>query len=202
VDVGDVIYFASPAAWRAWLEEHHASAGEAWVGFHRKATGRQTLTWAEAVDEALCFGWIDGIRKRVDDTRYTNRFTPRRPGSAWSRINIARVGELTAQGRMRPAGLAAFEARREDRSGIYSFEQPRDAVLPADYERRLRADAAAWAYFSAAAPSYRRAVIHWILSAKREETRLRRLEQLIADSAAGRRVPPLTPPARPSRSGS
>jgi uncharacterized protein YdeI (YjbR/CyaY-like superfamily) len=201
VEPRDIVFFQSPGEWRAWLEEHHADAPEVWVGYHRKSTGRPSLTWPQSVDEALCFGWIDGIRKRVDDTRYTIRFTPRRPNSVWSKVNVARVAELTAAGLMRPAGAAAFAARREDRSGIYSFEQERPSALPPEYEERLRADPPAWRFFSEDAPSYRRAAIHWVTSAKREETRLRRLDQLIACSAEGRRVPPLTWTPR-SRSGS
>ncbi len=188
--------FESPQAFRAWLERHHGTERELWVGYHRKATGRPSMTWAESVDEALCFGWIDGVRKRIDAERYMIRFTPRRRGSVWSAVNIRRVAELTRQGRMRPAGLAAFEARREDRSGIYSYEQREKAVLDAAYEKRFRARKRAWAYFQAAPRSYRQAAIRWVMTGKKEETRERRLRRLIEDSADGRTVPPLTSPAR------
>jgi uncharacterized protein YdeI (YjbR/CyaY-like superfamily) len=184
-------FFATPDEWRAWLEEHHATESELLVGFHKRGSGRLSMTWPESVDEALCFGWIDGVRRRIDDDSYAIRFTPRRPRSRWSRVNVARVAELTREGRMRPAGLAAFEARTEE--GTYSYEQQRDTVLDEPHERRLRADPAAWAFFSARPPSYRRAAIHWVMSAKREETRDRRLEQLVACSAQGRPVPPLRP---------
>jgi len=190
----DPVFFASPAEFRAWLETHHQSAGEVLVGFHRKATGRPTLTWPESVDEALCFGWIDGVRRRIDDARYTIRFTPRRPASRWSAVNVARVAELDAEGRMRPAGLAAFERRREHAG--YSYEDRAAVELDEAYERELRGNAEAWRWFAAAPPSYRRAAIHWVMSAKREETRRRRLARLVEASAAGRPVPPLTPPGQ------
>jgi uncharacterized protein YdeI (YjbR/CyaY-like superfamily) len=188
----DARFFASPGEWRAWLEEHHDSADEVVVGYWRRGTGRPSLTWAQSVDEALCFGWIDGVRRRIDDERYCIRFTARRPRSRWSRVNVERVAELEAEGRMRPAGRAAFAARTEE--GTYSYEQQREARLDPDRAARLRADAAAWAHFSAQPPWYRRAAVHWVMSAKREETRDRRLAQLVACSAAGRPVPPLTRP--------
>ena len=195
------ITFETPAAFRRWLEQHHASEREVWVGYYRKSAGKQSMTWKESVDEALCFGWIDGIRKRIDEERYTNRFTPRRIGSNWSRINIERVAELIEQGRMRPAGLRAFEARRDDRSDVYSYEQRHTATFSPGFEARFRAKKRAWAGFEARPPSYRQAAILWVMSAKKEETRERRLAQLIEASAAGRTVPPLTPrrPERPSR---
>ena len=185
--------FARPEDFRAWLRQHHASQGELWVGYHRKATGKPSMTWQESVDEALCYGWIDGRRKRVDDERYMIRFTPRRPGSIWSAVNIARVPELEKQRRMRAAGRKAFEARREDRSGIYSYEQREQAVFDASTERRFRINKRAWTNFEAMPRSYRQAVIRWVMTAKREETRDRRLAQLIEDSAAGRRIAPLRP---------
>jgi uncharacterized protein YdeI (YjbR/CyaY-like superfamily) len=186
-------FFASPEEWHAWLEEHHDTEAEVLVGYWKRGTGRPSLTWPESVDEALCFGWIDGVRRRIDDERYCIRFTPRRPRSRWSDVNVARVAELEREGRMRPAGRAAFAARTEE--GTYSYErQQREAALDEARERRLRADAAAWAYFSAQPPGYRRAVVHWVMSAKREETRDRRLAQLIECSAQGRPVPPLRRP--------
>jgi uncharacterized protein YdeI (YjbR/CyaY-like superfamily) len=192
----EIHFFETPEAWRAWLAEHHATATEVEVGFRRRASGLPSLTWSEAVDEALCFGWIDGVRHSVDETSYRNRFTPRRKHSTWSRVNIAKAEALIAGDRMEPAGLAAFQARREADSGVYSFEQERPAALPPAYEAQLRADAAAWADFSARPAWYRRAVAHWVTSAKREATRERRLAQLIECSGQGRTVPPLTPPAK------
>jgi uncharacterized protein YdeI (YjbR/CyaY-like superfamily) len=187
----DAIYFASAAEFGAWLEEHHADATEVLVGFWRVATDRPSLTWPESVDEALRFGWIDGVRLRVDAERYTIRFTPRKPGSNWSRINLAKVEALRAAGRMRPAGEAAWAARRTDREGVYSFERREAARLEAEQEAAFRADPQAWDWFQAQAPSYRRTAIHWVISAKRPETRAKRLATLIADSAAGRRIGPL-----------
>lgn len=192
------MYFATPQEFRAWLERHGETRDELLVGYHRKVTGRPSLTWEESVDEALCFGWIDGIRRRVDDGRYSIRFTPRRPGSMWSARNLERVRILTGEGRMRPAGIRAFEGRRDDRSAIYSYEQRREARLARGFEARFRRDRDAWAYFSARPPSYRAAAIHWVMSAKREETRERRLAILVEDSAAGRPIKPLTPRARTS----
>lgn len=182
-------FFASAAGFRDWLEKHHASASELWVGYHRKESGRPSMTWPESVDEALCFGWIDGIRKRVNDTSYTIRFTPRRATSIWSAVNIARVKELRARGAMRRAGLKAFAARRENKSGVYSYEQ-RPGKLPAPYARRLRGQRKAWSYFNAQTRAYRRAATWWVISAKKGDTRLRRLEQLAQFSALGQRIPP------------
>ena len=192
----DALYFRDRAEWEAWLEEHHASATEVLVGFHKKRSGMPSITWPEAVDVALCFGWIDGVRRGVDEQRYVNRFTPRRPGSNWSAINIAKVEALIEQGRIRPAGLAAFEARRADRSAVYSYEQRQGAELDPGLERDVRANERAWADFQARPPSYRKAVTHWIMSAVNDGTRRRRLAQLIESSAAGRSVPPLTPRRR------
>jgi uncharacterized protein YdeI (YjbR/CyaY-like superfamily) len=156
---------------------------------YKKHTGKRAMSWSEAVDQALCFGWIDGRANAIDEDSYMQRFTPRRPGSNWSKINIAKVAKLTEEGRMRPAGLRAFEARKEDRSGVYSFE--RDATLPEEYEERIRANAAAWEYWEARPPGYRRTATHWVMSAKREETRERRLNQLIEDCAGGQHIKPL-----------
>ena len=192
----EIHFFETPEGWRAWLAEHHATATEVEVGFRRRASGLPSLTWPESVDEALCFGWIDGVRRSVDETSYRIRFTPRRARSTWSRVNIAKAEALIAGGRMEPAGLAAFEARTEANSGVYSFEQGRPAALAPEYEARLRADAAVWADFSARPAWYRRAAAHWVTSAKREATRERRLAQLIECSGQGRTVPPLTPPAK------
>lgn len=187
----NVTFFQTPAAFRAWLEAHHATARELWVGFYKKGSGEPSITWPESVDEALCFGWIDGLRKSIDGKSYTIRFTPRKPGSVWSAVNIKRVQVLVDAGRMRPAGLAAFQARRENKSGIYSYEQRRDE-LEEPYAGLLRKNKAAWAFFQAQPPSYRKAAGWWVVSAKKEETRLKRLQQLIEDSADGRTIPPLT----------
>jgi uncharacterized protein YdeI (YjbR/CyaY-like superfamily) len=187
-------FFATPADFRAWLERNHESHSELIVGFHKRGTGRPSITWPEAVDQALCFGWIDGVRRRIDDTCYSIRFTPRKTRSTWSAVNIKRMKELVEEGLVAPAGLAAFERRTDDRSAIYSYEQRKSAKLEPDQERRLRADERANAFFEAQPPSYRRAAIHWVTSAKKLETRERRLAQLIACSAAGEPVPPLTRP--------
>jgi uncharacterized protein YdeI (YjbR/CyaY-like superfamily) len=181
-------HFETPAELRAWFDRHHESAPELWVGFHRKGSGRPSITWPEAVDEALCVGWIDGIRKSVDATSYKIRFTPRKPTSNWSSVNIGRVAELTAQGRMRPAGLAAFERRSEAKSGIYSYEQRKQARLEPAQEREFRANAEAWRYFQAQPQGYRKTATWWVVSAKREATRAKRLATLIDDSANGRRL--------------
>jgi uncharacterized protein YdeI (YjbR/CyaY-like superfamily) len=185
-------YFATPADWRAWLERNHGSTRELLVGFHKRGSGHPSITWPESVEAALCFGWIDGHRKRLDEERYTIRFTPRQPGSTWSAINIRKIKELTRLGLMTPAGLAAFRKRSTKKSGIYSHEQRHTATLKRDEERGLRANPAAWTDWQRRAPSYRKAAIWWIVSAKKPETRARRLGILIRDSAAGRTVPPLT----------
>jgi uncharacterized protein YdeI (YjbR/CyaY-like superfamily) len=182
-------YFPTEADFRRWLEANHATAPELLVGFWKKGSGKPSVDWPQARDQALCFGWIDGIRKRVDDERYTIRFTPRTPSSRWSRVNVARVAELTEAGLMHPAGLRAFEARTAE--GTYSYEQRETAAFDPERERRLRANAAAAAFFDAQPPGYRRTATHWVMSAKREETRDRRLGQLIEDSAAARRIAPL-----------
>ena len=181
----NVTFFETPAHFRAWLEANHATAAELWVGYYRKGVARPSLTWPESVDQALCFGWIDGVRRRIDDESYTNRFTPRRRGSNWSLVNIRKVQELTEQGLMHPAGLAAFEARDPDKSQEYSYEN-RPQGLDELYEAELRRHPAAWQYWETQPPHYRKGAAHWVMSAKREETRQKRLAALIADSAAGR----------------
>ena len=178
-------FFASPAKWRAWLEKNAATADEVVVGFWKKGTGKPSMTWSESVDEALCFGWIDGIRRRIDDDSYSIRFTPRKPTSNWSLVNVEKMKVLEAEGRMTDAGRAAFAARRESATGVYSFE--RQGEIDFD-DSALRADAAAWAYWSAAAPSYRKVVMHWVTSAKKPETRAKRMAELVADCAAGRKI--------------
>jgi uncharacterized protein YdeI (YjbR/CyaY-like superfamily) len=180
-------YFSSPAEFGAWLKDHHASESEILVGFWKKGTGRPSMTWPESVDEALCFGWIDGVRRSVDDERYTIRFTPRTPRSIWSRVNMAKVEKLLADGRMHPAGLSAWERRTEERSGIYSFE--RDAMaFEAALERRFRRNARAWRFCGDQPPGYRKQMTARVMSAKRAETRERRLDQLIDASARGERL--------------
>ena len=182
-----ILYFATPAAFRKWLQKHHAAEKELWVGFHKKGTGTPSVTWPESVDQALCFGWIDGVRTRVDEDRYVIRFTPRKPTSIWSAINIARVKELTKQGLMKPAGLAAFARRDEKRSAIYAYENRPKALAP-EYEKVLKRDTAAWEFFERQPPSYRKLCAFWIMSAKKEETRQKRLARLVAFSSAGKRV--------------
>ena len=181
-------FFATPEELRAWLHANHATEPELWVGFHKVGSGRPSITWPQSVDEALCVGWIDGVRKRIDEHSYVIRFTPRKPGSIWSAVNIKRMGELQAEGRVLPAGAAAFERRRDDKSAIYAYERRHAAELPPEYEARFRQDAAAWDFFQSQAPWYRRNATHWVISAKREETREKRITTLIADSAAGRPI--------------
>jgi uncharacterized protein YdeI (YjbR/CyaY-like superfamily) len=179
------IFFASPEEFRGWLQAHAGDAPELLVGFWKKGSGHTSMTWPESVDEALCVGWIDGVRRRVDDERYSIRFTPRRPTSIWSAVNVARVAALTDEGRMQPAGLEAYARRREVKTGLYSHEREHDAELEPEEQARLEANAAAWAFFSVQITSYRRAALHWVVGAKRPETRERRLKALIDDSAAG-----------------
>ncbi len=188
------LFFPTADDFRAWLEAHHESEKELWVAFYKKDSGRPSITYPEAVDEALCFGWIDGVRKSLDAISYVNRFTPRKPDSNWSAVNIKRVEDLIARNRMRPAGLRAFEQRRDEKSGVYSYEQRHEAVFSEDYEQQFRANEAAWAYFQAQTNWYRKTATYWVYDAKKEETRLKRLATLIEDSAAGRTVAPLTRP--------
>jgi uncharacterized protein YdeI (YjbR/CyaY-like superfamily) len=181
------IFFATPALFRKWLARNHDKASELLVGFFKKASGEPSITWPQSVDEALCFGWIDGVRRRIDDVSYSIRFTPRKKTSNWSAINMARVEELTQRGLMQPAGLSAFEQRREEKSRIYAYENaPR--TLDPDDERKFRENRKAFEYFGSQPPSYRRVAIYWVMSAKKQETRARRLKLLIDDSAAGRRL--------------
>lgn len=186
-------FFKRPADLRAWFEKNHDTSAELWVGFHKKASGKPSITWPESVDQALCFGWIDGVRKSLGQDSYMNRFTPRRPKSNWSAINVKRARELIELGLMRPAGLTAFEARDEKRTGTYSYEQ-RPPELPTGYERRVMANTAAWKFWRSSPPGYRKTATWWVVSAKREETRERRLATLIECSARGERVPPLAGP--------
>jgi uncharacterized protein YdeI (YjbR/CyaY-like superfamily) len=188
----DAIFFETPSELRAWLEEHHATASELWVGRYKKASGRRSLTWSEIVDEALCFGWIDGKSQGIDEVRYRQRLTPRRHTSNWSAINVAKVAELRAQGRMTPAGEAAFAARREPAPGTLSYERRHEAALDPEQDAEFRANEKAWDWFSAQSASYQALATFWVVSAKRPETQARRLATLIECSAEGRRVPPLS----------
>jgi uncharacterized protein YdeI (YjbR/CyaY-like superfamily) len=188
----DAIFFETPAELRGWLAEHHATASELWVGCYKKASGRRSLTWSEIVDEALCFGWIDGKVQRIDEHRYRQRLSPRRRNSNWSALNIAKVAELRAQGRMTPAGENAFAARREGSAGTLSYERRHEAAFEAEQEATFRANAQAWEWFAAQSSSYRSLATFWVVSAKRPETRARRLATLIECSADGRRVPALS----------
>jgi uncharacterized protein YdeI (YjbR/CyaY-like superfamily) len=185
----NVRIFASAAEFRAWLEANHDTATELWIGYYRKGVPKTSMTYLEAVDEALCFGWIDGQTKRIDDEVTAQRFTPRRRTSNWSAINIDKVARLTAEGRMHLAGIRAFEERDRRRDATYSYERP-SQELPSEWLARFEADAAAWSYWQAETPSYRRTAVYWVVSAKRPETRERRFASLVADSAAGRRVKP------------
>jgi uncharacterized protein YdeI (YjbR/CyaY-like superfamily) len=185
-------FFPTPSAFREWLEQHHAEADALLVGYYKKGSGKPSMTWPESVDEALCYGWIDGVRKSIDELSYTIRFTPRRPGSVWSSVNIQRAQVLIEQGKMRPAGVKAYEARKENKSGVYSYEQ-RSVDLEEPYQGLLKKNKAAWGFFQTQPASYRKAVSWWIISAKKEETRRKRLEQLQAYSAQGQRLPQLTP---------
>jgi uncharacterized protein YdeI (YjbR/CyaY-like superfamily) len=188
------LFFATPSKLRAWLERNHAKRREALVGFYKRGSGKPSITWPESVDQALCFGWIDGVRKRIDDVSYSIRFTPRKAGSNWSSINVKRVKQLETLVLMRPPGLAAFEKRVPEKSGIYSYEQRKGPKLDAAGERRFRASPKAWSFFQGQAPWYRRTAIFWVVSAKREETRQARLSTLIGDSERGRSIPPLLRP--------
>jgi uncharacterized protein YdeI (YjbR/CyaY-like superfamily) len=189
-----IIHFASAVDLRRWLRQNHAGVAELWVGFYKKESGCGGITYPEALDEALCHGWIDGIRKRVDGQSYTIRFTPRRPGSIWSNVNLRHVERLKKLGRMRASGLAAFAARTSARSGIYSFEQ-RPQEFPPALKGIFRASLPAWDFWQAQPPGYRRTAIWWVISAKQDTTRQRRLAALIALSAAGKRLDFLAPPA-------
>ncbi len=183
------IFFDDAAQWRAWLEANHATATEVWVGLWKKHTGRRGLSYSDTVDQALCFGWIDGVMNRIDDQRHRQRFTPRRPGSAWSRVNTAKVARLEEQGLMTDAGRAVFDGRV--RPGEYSYEDD-EVPLPEAYRARLAASPAALAFFESRPPSYRKAAQRWVMSAKRETTRDRRMAELVADCEAGRLIKPMS----------
>jgi uncharacterized protein YdeI (YjbR/CyaY-like superfamily) len=182
------MFFPAPQDFRTWLGANHRKETELWVGFYKKGSGRPSITWPESVDEALCMGWIDGLRKTIDAESYQIRFTPRKPTSNWSAVNIGRVQALTSLGRMRPAGLKAFERRTEEKSGIYAYENRKSAVLGKAAEKQFRLRRKAWDFFQRQPAGYRQIVTWWIISAKKEETRRQRLEKLIAQSEAGKRM--------------
>ena len=180
-------FFKTQPDFRRWFEKHHATTKELLVGFYKKGSGKPSITWPESVDQALCFGWIDGIRRSIDDISYSIRFSPRRPVSIWSNVNIKRAQELIDQGLMTPAGLKAFQARKENKSGIYSYEK-RSEKLPDPYEKIFKRNKMAWAFFQAQPPGYRKIAGWFVVSAKKDETRLKRLTKLIEESAQGRRI--------------
>ena len=192
------IYFGSSADFRKWLEENHAAATDLLMGLSKKSSGKASITYPEARDEALCFGWIDGVRKRVSAEAYSIRLTPRKAKSQWSMVNIKRVRQLSAAGRMHPSGLKAFQGA-EQQTRKYSYEQRQEACLSNEQERRFRAHASAWVFFKAQPPGYRKTATFWIVSAKREPTRQRRLDLLITASAQARRIDPLAPSSVPKR---
>ena len=184
------VYFPTPDKFRQWLEKHHGQSDELWVGYYKKSSGKPSITWPESVDEALCYGWIDGIRKSIDEEKYMIRFTPRKPKSNWSNVNVKRVKELIKLGRMQPPGLTAYQKKDPKKTGIYSFEQE-SSGLPATYENTFRKNKNAWKFFEAQIPSYRKPCIRWVLSAKQEATRIKRLQTLIEDSARGEFIAPM-----------
>lgn len=181
-------FFETASAFRAWLEVNAASESELLVGFHKVASGRPCMSWSESVDEALCFGWIDGVRRRVDDQTYSIRFTPRQATSIWSAVNIAKFERLRAEGRATPAGESAFASRAEAKSVVYLYEQHSTAELSPAELRAFERDQAAWRFFEATPPSYKKVVLHWVTTAKRPETRAARLAKLVAACAAGQRL--------------
>ncbi|MCX6551109.1 MAG: YdeI/OmpD-associated family protein [Acidobacteria bacterium] len=184
-------HFKTPAAFRAWLRTHHKTAIALVLRVSKNHAAATGVTYAQALDEALCYGWIDGVRRRLDADSFSVRFSPRKPRSIWSRVNVRHAERLIQAKRMTKAGLAVFEAREEDRTGVYSFEQ-RPAELTPAFRRRFQAITAAWTYFQQEAPWYRRTTSHWVMSAKREDTRIKRLQTLIASSAVRTRIGPLS----------
>jgi uncharacterized protein YdeI (YjbR/CyaY-like superfamily) len=180
-------FFKNQAGFRKWLDANHKKERELFVGFYKVDSGKSNMTWSQSVDEALCYGWIDGVRKSIDDERYCIRFTPRKPTSTWSRVNIDKVEKLTGQGLMQPAGLEAFKNCKQDNSGIYSFESE-TKNLTGDFEIQFKSNKKAWDFFSIQAPSYRKAVVHWIMTAKQDATKFNRLQKTIAESEKQKRV--------------
>lgn len=185
----DPRFFATPEDFRAWLHENHADQTELWVGYYKKATGIPSITWPNSVDQALCYGWIDGLRKRIDDKSYKIRFTPRKVNSIWSAVNLAKMKELKEKDLLQPAGIAIFEKRKKEK--VYSYEQTKASELAPTFIEKLKAKEKAWAFFDKLAPSYKKASIHWVMSAKKEETRLRRFKILLESSEQGLKIPPI-----------
>lgn len=181
------VFFSDPLKFREWLKKNHDKKTELLVGFYKVTSGKKSITWPQSVDEALCYGWIDGIRKSIDEESYTIRFTPRKPGSNWSAVNIKKIGELTEKGLMQPSGQEAFKRRKEEKSAIYTYEK-QPVELDKAFEKKFKANKAAWAYFQSKPPYYRKTAIGWVMQAKQEATRLRRLEMLINDSQAQRKI--------------
>ena len=181
-------FFKTPAEFRTWLDKNYEKETELLVGFYKTNSGKESITWPESVDEALCYGWIDGVRKSFEADSYTIRFTPRKPTSIWSAININKMENLMKQGLVKPAGIAAYEKRTESKSRVYSHERTEDAKLPAEMEERFKADKAAWEFFMKQAPSYRKVMFHLIVSAKQEKTKQSRFEKLLQASAEGKRL--------------
>ncbi len=185
------IFFPTQSSFRKWLEKYHDKSSELLVGFYKVKSGKESMSWSESVDEAICFGWIDGVRKSIDAESYSIRFTPRKPGSIWSAINIQKIENLSKQGLMHPAGIAAFEKRKEHKSRIYSYEKPPEH-LSEDFLKKFQSNKKAWKYFQSMAPSYQRTAIHLVMNAKQESTRLKRLAELINDSEAERKIKSLS----------
>jgi uncharacterized protein YdeI (YjbR/CyaY-like superfamily) len=188
MELKNILFFRDIKELRTWFLRHHKTEKELWIGFYKKGSGKEGVTYPESVDTALCFGWIDGIRKSLDDVSYTNRFTPRKPNSNWSLININKVKKLKKSGLMEPAGLAVYEKRRKDKSGIYSFEKE-IIILPDEYEKMFRINKKAWEFFTSQVPSYKKPAIHWVMSAKQELTRQKRLGILISNSSKKEKIP-------------
>jgi uncharacterized protein YdeI (YjbR/CyaY-like superfamily) len=185
------VFFKSPNELHKWLQKKHSKATELWIGFYTVKSGKKAVAYKEALDEALCFGWIDGIRKNVDENSYAIRFTPRKKNSIWSNVNTKRMNELIKEGRVQPSGLSTFKNRTEEKTGIYSFEQDAHKLSPA-FEKKFKASKKAWKFFTSRAPWYQRTCIHWVMSAKQEATRLTRLQTLINDSENERTIRGLT----------
>ena len=186
----EVEFFATPDDFRQWLVENYNELTEQWVGFYKVKSGIPSMNWSESVDEALCFGWIDGLRKSIDEKSYKIRFTPRRPKSIWSAVNIRKIAELTKLGKMKPVGIEAFKKLSEKKSNVYSFEQ-KNIVLDPSFEQKIKANEKAWNFFQSLPPSAKKPTIWWVMSAKREDTKLRRLNTVIDCSEHGLRIPPL-----------
>ncbi|MGB0523590.1 MAG: YdeI/OmpD-associated family protein [Flammeovirgaceae bacterium] len=184
----DAIFFNNAAELRQWFHENHNKATEIWVGYYKKNSGKANFSWSESVDEALCYGWIDGIRKSIDEERYRIRFTPRKPNSIWSAVNLKKMEVLIANGLMQAAGLAAYEKKKKDKSKVYSFEQKEVSLSPT-YEALIKANEEAWGYFQQLSPYYKKASIWYVMSAKRETTRQKRIQLLIECSAKGEKLP-------------